>query len=80
MVGIAKAELLEEPAENLNHWLEKGYHATMQWVATRKAERANIQKYFPEAKSVISVGMNYFTGSAQSEEEYGKRTYNQVQL
>ena len=42
VVGIAKAELLEEPAENLNHWLEKGYHATMQWVANRKAERENI--------------------------------------
>ena len=28
-------------------------------------ERANIHKYYPNAKSVISVAINYFTGHAE---------------
>lgn len=72
VVGIARAEFLADPAKNLNHWLDNGYHATMQWVENRKTERSDIHTYFPEAKSVISLGMNYFTGNAISGEEYGK--------
>ena len=34
-------------------------------MESRSEERGNIHKYFPEAKSVISVGMNYYTGIKQ---------------
>ena len=33
----------------------------------RKDERGNIHKYFPEARSVIAVGMNYYTGKNQDD-------------
>ncbi len=33
----------------------------MNWIKTRKEERKNIFKYFPEVKSVISFGYNYYS-------------------
>ena len=44
----------------------QGHHATMEWIIKRKNERGDIQTYFPEAKSVISIGLNYFVGKDQS--------------
>jgi len=66
-VGIAKAEPAPDAKRNLDQWLNVGNHATMQWIAKRKDERGDIHTYFPEAKSVISVGMNYFVGKDQSD-------------
>jgi epoxyqueuosine reductase len=65
-VGIAKAEALPNHKENLEEWITSGSHASMDWVANRKEERGNIHNYFPEAKSIISVGMNYYTGLNQN--------------
>ena len=39
----------------------------MGWMQTRSEERTNIYTYFPEAKSVISLAMNYFTGNANND-------------
>ena len=66
-VGIAKAEPTPKAKSNLDQWLNVGNHATMEWIAKRKDERGDIHTYFPEAKSVISVGMNYFVGKDQSD-------------
>ena len=37
----------------------------MNWIVNRQDERKNVFKYFPEVKSIISVGLNYFTGRAE---------------
>ena len=66
-VGIAKAVVNSEAKNNLNQWINAGGHATMKWVEKRKDERGDIQAYFPEAQSVISVGMNYYSGFSQSD-------------
>tara|TARA_Y100000588_G_C14243926_1_gene920604 strand:- start:814 stop:1731 length:918 start_codon:yes stop_codon:yes gene_type:complete len=64
-IGIAKAQFYEQDANNLNQWLSKGFHGSMDWIKNRKVERENIHKYYPNAKSVISLGLNYFTGYAK---------------
>ena len=66
-VGIAPATPLDSEADRLDEWLHHGRHATMNWMAVRSDERKNILNYFPEAKSVICVGMNYFHGIADGE-------------
>ncbi len=66
-VGIAKAEATWEAKNNLDEWVKAGGHATMEWVAKRSDERGDIHTYFPEAKSVISVGINYFVGRNQTD-------------
>ena len=58
--------------QRLNQWLNNGYHASMEWMLTRSEERNNINNYFPEAKSVISLAMNYFTGNVHKNNNIGK--------
>lgn len=59
-VGIAPAGPLNEEGVHLQQWLDRGYHATMNWMLSRVNERRDVHQYFPEAKSVVSVAMNYF--------------------
>ncbi len=66
-VGIAQAEATPTAKSDLEDWLNAGGHATMDWLVKRKKERGDIHTYFPEAKSVISVGMNYFSGHTQND-------------
>ena len=66
-VGITRAVSTSEKKEKLETWLSRGHHGTMSWLAERKHERGDIFSYFPDVKSVISVGMNYYTGYDQSE-------------
>ena len=44
----------------------------MSWMEKRSDERGNIHNYFPEAKSVISLALNYFTGTASKIKDVGK--------
>ena len=66
-VGITKAVSISEEKEKLETWLSRGHHGTMSWLAERKHERGDIFAYFPDVKSVISLGMNYYTGYGQGE-------------
>ena len=66
-VGITKAVSISEEKEKLETWLSRGHHGTMSWLEKRKHERGDIFTYFPDVKSVISLGMNYYTGYGQSE-------------
>jgi len=66
-VGITKVEFSNENKLNLDKWISKGFHASMHWIENRKEERANIFNYFPDAVSLISVGMNYFSGNTQDD-------------
>ena len=65
-VGIAKAESTPKEKADLESWLKQGRHATMEWIVKRKNERGDIHTYFPEARSIISVGINYYVGKDQS--------------
>lgn len=42
-------------------WLQRGYHGTMAWMERDPAKRANPQRVLPGCRSIISLGMNYFT-------------------
>ncbi|WP_226015937.1 tRNA epoxyqueuosine(34) reductase QueG [Novosphingobium sp. FKTRR1] len=57
--GIASAE--DEPlrAERLEQWLGEGCHGTMEWMETRQHHRRGPRSLWPEAHSVIALGMSY---------------------
>ena len=67
-IGITPAQYYPQDDEYLQTWIDKGRHATMDWVVRRKDERADIFKYYPQAKSVIVVGINYYTGLSPKED------------
>ena len=71
-IGIAKADIYEEDNINISSWIDNGYHAQMEWMKARLSERTNIFKYYPDAKSIIMVTQNYYTGTANSEDKIGK--------
>lgn len=66
-VGVAKAVTTKTEQSRLNTWIKEGSHASMKWLEKRKNERGDIHSYFPEAKSVISVGLNYYIGKNQAD-------------
>jgi epoxyqueuosine reductase len=51
----------------LEEWLRRGFHGTMGWMARDPARRADPRAVLPGCRSVISVGMNYFTDSRADE-------------
>ncbi|KWV91508.1 tRNA epoxyqueuosine(34) reductase QueG [Erythrobacter sp. YT30] len=57
--GITSAR--EDPvrAERLEQWLGDNHHGTMEWMETRAHHRRSPQALWPEARSVIALGMSY---------------------
>ena len=60
--GLASAA--EDPmrAERLEEWLGEGHHGSMEWMETREHHRRSPQGLWPEARSVIALGMSYAPG------------------
>jgi epoxyqueuosine reductase len=58
LVGIASAEP-SKYTDYFRQWLAAGKHASMAYLANRFDERTDPAKYFPGARSVISVACNY---------------------
>ncbi|WP_225207463.1 tRNA epoxyqueuosine(34) reductase QueG [Novosphingobium huizhouense] len=57
--GIAPAADDPLRGERLEQWLGEGAHGTMEWMETRLHHRRGPQSLWPEAKSVIALGMSY---------------------
>ena len=71
-VGIAVAKKLEH-SDYLDKWIKAGYHGSMKWMENYLEMRKDVSKLFPEAKSVVAVGLNYFTEyKHSSDKKYGK--------
>jgi len=60
-VGIVRADALPTERAHLKKWLELGYHGEMKWMARDPDLRADPRKFFPEARSVVVVALNYYT-------------------
>ncbi|HKF71538.1 MAG TPA: tRNA epoxyqueuosine(34) reductase QueG [Stellaceae bacterium] len=58
-VGFAPASLGAEARAHLSDYLAGGYHGDMGWLAARAGERAEPRALWPEAKTVVVLGMNY---------------------
>ena len=58
-VGFAPATLPKKAGEELKSYLSFGYHGEMNWLASRSTERASPHALWPEARSVVVLGMNY---------------------
>jgi len=82
--GIAKAEPLHEDARRLEQWLKKGFHGKMQFMENHFDLRTNPALLVPDAKSVITLMINYYPTRQQNQDSpkiskyaYGK-DYHEV--
>lgn len=73
LVGVAKAEMLEIEAKNLEEWLNRGYHGKMQWMENHFEKRVDPRVLVPGAKSVISVLHNYYPQPDEQQPEDAPR-------
>ena len=69
LVGIAKAEILDEEFDKYQEWIASGYHATMQYLEKNLEKRRDIREIRPGAESVIVVGLSYHTPYQHENEE-----------
>lgn len=70
--GIAPAGFLEEEAHLLENWLKSGYHGEMSYMENHFDKRLDPRLLVAGAKSVISLGLNYYTEENQVDPEAPK--------
>jgi epoxyqueuosine reductase len=82
--GIARAQKLDEDAQRLEQWLNKGMHGAMGYMERHFDLRVDPSRLVPGAKSVITLLKNYYPGHVQETESpriakyaYGK-DYHEV--
>lgn len=63
--GISKAVYLENEAKKLKIWLKNNMHGNMKYMANNFEKRTNPSLLFKNAKSVISVLLNYYPSKKQ---------------
>jgi len=72
MVGISKAEFLEEEANDLEKWLKGNLNGKMQYMENYFDKRLDPRLLVPGAKSVISVIHNYYPKAPNFQKEVPK--------
>ncbi len=77
--GISKAGFLEEEAPRLENWLNQNRHGEMQYMENHFDKRLNPTLLVDDAKSVISLLLNYYPSEFQNTESYkiSKYAYGQ---
>ncbi len=65
--GISKAEFLEEEAPRLERWLKNGLHGEMSYMENHFDKRLDPRKLVDDARSVISLSLNYYTDQQQED-------------
>ncbi len=58
-MGVAAASEDPVSAGRLEQWLGEGYHGSMEWMETRLHHRRSPNALWPQANSVIALGMSY---------------------
>ena len=77
--GISKAGFLEQEAPRLENWLNKNRNGEMSYMENHFDKRLNPTLLVDDAKSVISLLLNYYPEQFQNEDSYkiSKYAYGQ---
>lgn len=67
-MGVAKAQRLTKEAQQLEDWLNKGYHGEMSYMERYFDLRIDPEKLMPGTKSILVLGMNYYQSSKNNEQ------------
>jgi epoxyqueuosine reductase len=73
IVGFAEASVLTDEIERYKSWLNNGFQSNMSYMERNVERRSDVKEILPNAKTVISLGMNYFVdGKFSNNKENGK--------
>ena len=73
IVGFSDAVPLFSEIDNLNNWIANGFQSGMSYMERNIEKRQDVKNILPNAKSVISLGLNYYTSHKHSPKKgYGK--------
>jgi len=77
--GISKAGFLEEEAPRLEKWLNKNHHGQMTYMENHFDKRLDPTLLVDDAKSVVSLLLNYYPTETQTQESFkiSKYAYGQ---
>jgi epoxyqueuosine reductase len=77
--GISKAGFLEEEAPRLENWLNNNMNGQMSYMENHFDKRLNPTHLVDDAKSVISLLLNYYPSELQNQDSYkiSKYAYGQ---
>jgi len=77
--GISKAGFLEQEAPRLENWLNKNHHGQMAYMENHFDKRLDPTLLVDDAKSVVSLLLNYYPGETQNQESFkiSKYAYGQ---
>lgn len=77
--GISKADFLEQEAPRLESWLKKGMHGQMSYMENHFDKRLDPRLLVEDAKSVVSLLLNYYPSEIQNQDAYkiSKYAYGQ---
>ena len=67
-VGFSKSRELIEEKQNYSNWLNNEYHADMNYLANNFEKRFNPELLIDNAKTVISVILNYYPNKIQNKD------------
>jgi epoxyqueuosine reductase len=59
VVGIARPDAIPQAQDRLLRFLAEGAHGDMTWMATTAERRGDPRALWPDARSIIMLGMNY---------------------
>ncbi len=65
--GIAKAQRLDEDAVRLEKWLRNNHHGQMAYMANHFDKRVDPRLLVDDAKSVITLLLNYYPSTSQED-------------
>lgn len=63
-IGISSLELAEDE-QHLHHWLARGFHGQMEYMARHGSKRTHPDELVPGTLRVISARMDYWPGTAR---------------
>lgn len=70
--GISKADFLEKEARELDQWLKNGNHGNMNYMENHFDKRLDPRLLVDDAKSVVSLMLNYFPEEKQQDPDAPK--------
>ncbi len=70
--GISKADFLEEEAPRLENWLKNNHHGEMAYMENHFDKRLDPRLLVEDAKSVVSLTLNYYSEEKQLDEDAPK--------